>query len=152
MFTLFPKKQFLDKESQLQVVACIKEAEDKTSGEIRVYMEPHCTYVDPLDRAKEIFTNLAMEKTVARNAVIIYVAFTDRQFALYGDTAIYEKAGGADFWKKAASVLAGHMKKQEYTLGLCNCIRELGSALAANFPPDSSIQKNELPDEIVFGK
>ncbi|MCF8451127.1 MAG: TPM domain-containing protein [Taibaiella sp.] len=152
MFTLFPKKQFLDKESQLQVVACIKEAEDKTSGEIRVFMEPHCTYVDPLERAKEIFSNLAMEKTAARNAVIIYVAFTDRQFALFGDTAIYEKAGGAAFWKKAAAVLAGHMKKQEYTQGLCNCIRELGSALAANFPPDSSIQKNELPDEIVFGK
>ncbi len=153
MFSLFPKKeQFLDKESQQKVVACIQEAESKTSGEIRVFMEPHCKYMDPLDRAKEIFANLKMEKTDVRNAVIIYIAFTDRQFALFGDTAIYEKAGGPAFWQKSASIFAGHMKNHEYTEGLCQCIKELGSALAAHFPPDATINRNELPDEIVFGK
>lgn len=153
MFSLFPKKQqFLDKESQLRVVNCIKEAEAKTSGEIRVFMEPHCTYVDPLDRAKEIFASLKMEQTVERNATIIYIAFADRQFALFGDTAIYEKAGGPAFWHKSAQIFAGHMKNHEYTDGLCGCINELGSALAAHFPPNPTINKNELPDEIVFGK
>ncbi len=153
MFSLFPKKQqFLDKESQLRVVNCIKEAEAKTSGEIRVFMEPNCTYVDPLDRAKEIFASLKMEQTVERNATIIYIAFADRQFALFGDTAIYEKAGGAEFWKKAAAMLSDKMRHGEYTEGLCDCINELGSALAAHFPPNPTINKNELPDEIVFGK
>jgi uncharacterized membrane protein len=152
MFSLFPKKEFLDKASQQMIVASIAEAELRTSGEIRIYMEPHCKYVDPMERAREIFASLGMEKTVARNAVIIYVAFKDRQFALFGDTAIYEKAGGAEFWNKAASMLAEQMKLHEYTIGLCNCVQELGNALAANFPPDPGINKNELPDEIVFGK
>jgi uncharacterized membrane protein len=152
MFSLFGKKQMLDKDSQHKIVACIKEAESKTSGEIRVFMEHHCDYMDPMLRAQEIFANLAMEKTGARNAVIIYVALTDRQFALFGDTAIYEKAGGAEFWKKAAEKLTGHLRKNEITEGMCNCIRELGSALATHFPYDPSIKKNELPDEIVFGK
>lgn len=152
MFSLFPKKQFLETDAQRMVVACIAEAESKTSGEIRVYMEAKCPYVDPIDRAKEVFTSLKMEKTVARNAVIIYIAYTDKQFALFGDAAIYELSGGASFWKNAAATLAAHLKKQEYTLGLCNCINELGAALATHFPPDPSIKKNELPDEIVFGK
>lgn len=152
MFPLLPKKQFLDKDAQLKVVACIAEAENRTTGEIRVFMEPHCKFVDPLDRAKEIFKELAMEKTVARNAVIIYIAFADRQFALFGDAAIYEKAGGPEFWKQAAATLSLHMRQHEYTEGLCNCIKVLGDALATHFPPDPSIQKNELPDEIVFGK
>lgn len=152
MFSLFRKKPLLDKDSQLKVVACIKEAESKTSGEIRVFMEPNCSYVDPMDRAREIFASLGMEKTTARNAVLVYLAFEDRQFTLFGDTAIYEKAGGPAFWKKAAEKLAGHLVKQEVTEGLCNCVNELGSALAANFPYDPSIKKNELPDEIVFGK
>ncbi len=152
MFSLFRKRQMLDKYSQDKIVASIKEAESKTSGEIRVFLEHHCEYMDAMQRAKEIFANLGMEKTLARNAIIIYVALTDRQFALFGDTVIYEKAGGAEFWKNAAAQLSGHLRKNEITEGLCNCIHELGSALAAHFPYDPSIKKNELPDEIVFGK
>jgi uncharacterized membrane protein len=152
MLSLFSKKQMLDKDAQLRIVACIKEAESKTSGEVRVFVEGKCSYMDAMDRAREIFTNLAMEKTVARNAVIIYLALTDRQFALFGDTAIYEKAGGAEFWRKAAEKLAAHLKAHEITEGICNCVRELGTALANHFPYDPAIKKNELPDEIVFGK
>jgi uncharacterized membrane protein len=153
MFSFFPKeRQFLDTESQQRVVNSIKEAEVKTTGEIRVFMEPRCKYMDALDRAKEIFARLKMEQTVERNATIIYIAFADKQFALFGDMAIYEKAGGADFWKKAADILSSKMRNGEYTEGLCNCINELGKALAAHFPPNPTINKNELPDEIVFGK
>ncbi len=152
MFGLFGKKPMLDADSQHRIVACIKEAEGKTSGEVRVFIEHHCHYVDPMDRAREIFASLSMENTTARNAVIVYVALTDRQFALFGDSAIYEKAGGAEFWKSAAAKLTGHLRKNEITEGLCNCIQELGAALAAHFPYDPTVKKNELPDEIVFGK
>ncbi|MCD6011319.1 MAG: hypothetical protein K0Q79_1181 [Flavipsychrobacter sp.] len=152
MFSFSRKKSLLDQASQQRIVAAIKEAESKTSGELRVYMEPHCKYVDAIERAKEIFTNLGMEKTVERNAIIIYLALEDRQFALFGDKVIYEKAGGAAFWEKAAQKLSAHLKQNEITEGLCNCIAELGTALAINFPYDPSINKNELPDEIVFGK
>lgn len=152
MFSLFRKKHMLDKDAQHKIVACIKEAESKTSGEIRVFIEHHCQYMDAMQRAKEIFANLAMDKTHARNAIIVYVALTDRQFALFGDVAIYEKAGGPDFWKSAAEKLTGHLRKNNITEGLCNCIHELGTALATHFPYDPAIKKNELPDEIVFGK
>jgi uncharacterized membrane protein len=142
----------LNEAAQQKIVAAIKDAESKTSGEIRVFMEHHCAYMDAMHRAQEIFANLAMEKTVARNAIIVYVALTDRQFALFGDKAIYEKAGGAEFWRGAAEKLTGHLKKNEVAEGLCNCIHELGTALATHFPYDPAIKKNELPDEIVFGK
>jgi uncharacterized membrane protein len=152
MFSFSRKKPMLEESAQRTIEASIKEAESKTTGEIRVYIEHHCTYVHAIDRARDIFTRLEMEKTPARNAIIIYVALTDRQFALFGDTAIYEKAGGAHFWEQAAGKLTGHLKKNELAEGLCNCIHELGTALAAHFPADPSIKKNELPDEIVFGK
>jgi len=152
MFSLFGKKPMLDKASQLKIVEAIKEAESKTSGEVRVFMEHHCAYVDPMERAKEIFASLAMEQTSARNAVLVYVAISDRQFALFGDVAIYEKAGGPIFWKKAAEKLVGHLRKNEIAEGMHNCIHELGTALATHFPYDPAVKKNELPDEIVFGK
>jgi len=152
MFPFSKKKPMLDEDAQHRVVACIKEAESKTSGEIRVFMEHHCQYMDAMHRAQEIFTNLSMEKTAGRNAVLVYIAMTDKQFALLGDMEIYHKAGGADFWSKAAAQLKGHLRKDEITEGLCNCVRELGIALATHFPHDPSVKKNELPDEIVFGK
>ena len=142
----------LDKDAKHRIVASIKEAESKTSGEIRVFMEHHCEYVDPLDRAQELFAQLGMENTMARNAIIIYIAISDRQFALYGDKVIFEKVGGAAFFKAAAAQLTGHLRRNHVAEGICNCIHELGTALAAHFPYDPAIKKNELPDEIVFGK
>src|SRR6185437_8674176 len=99
MFPFFRKRPILRKDAQHKVVECIKEAESKTSGEIRVFMEHRCEYMDAMHRAQQIFASLGMDKTQARNAIIIYIAVTDRQFALFGDVAIYEKAGGAEFWK-----------------------------------------------------
>jgi len=151
MFSFF-KRPMLDKDSQMKVSAAIHEAEAATSGEIRVYMEHKCPAGDAMARAREIFAKLQMEETQARNAVLIYVAMTDKKFALFGDTAIYEKAGGAAFWQKAADQLTGHLKRNEAGAGICNCIRQLGVALAEHFPADPAIKKNELPDEIVFGK
>lgn len=150
--SLFSKRPLLDSDVQRRVVESIQAAELKTTAEVRVYVEAHCAYMDPLDRAKEIFVNLAMDKTEKRNAVIIYLAIKDQQFALFGDTAIYELAGGPKFWESAAQHLVELLKQGRIGDGLCTCIDELSNAMARHFPFDPNITKNELPDEIVFGK
>ena len=152
MFLFGKKRPILDEESQQRVVACIKEAESRTTGEVRVFVEHHCSYMNAMDRAVELFASLGMFKTERRNATIVYIAVTDRQFAIFGDVAIYEKAGGAAFWEKAAERLRDDLKRNEITQGLCDAVAELGNALATHFPYDPSVPRNELPDEIVFGK
>lgn len=134
------------------VVAAIRLAEVRTTGEIRVFIERHCAYMDALDRAIELFASLGMEQTEERNAILVYVAVNDKQFAIYGDEEIYRKAGGPHFWQRAAQVLQGALRKGDIVEGLVACINELGTALANHFPYDSDVEKNELPDEIVFGK
>ncbi len=150
--SIFSRKPLLDAEVQNQVVERIKAAELKTTGELRVFVEARCAYVDPMDRAKEIFAQLRMDQTEKRNAVIIYIAMKDRQFALFGDVAIYELAGGPKFWETAAQHLVAKLKEGKVGEGICGCIDELSNAMAAHFPYDPSIPHNELPDEIVFGK
>ena len=152
MFSLFKKKPLLDKETQQKVEAAIQQAESGTTGEIRVYIESHCKTADPMERAREVFAALEMFKTEARNAVLVYVAIADRKFALFGDQAIYEQAGGPAFWQAAADKLTGHLRKNELGNGLADCILTLGSALAAQFPAGPGKNDNELSDEIVFGK
>jgi uncharacterized membrane protein len=150
---LFDKTKLpLSHEEQERVVACIKKAEASTTGELRVYMESNCSYVDAMDRAKEIFEQLGMMNTERRNAVLVYMAYDDHQFAILGDEEIYKQAGGPTFWQEAAKKMQNHLRKGEMDLGLCVCIDTLGEALAKYFPYDPAITKNELPDEIVFGK
>lgn len=152
MFSLFKKKPLLSPTQQEQVVACIRNAENKTTGEVRVYVESKCSYVDAMDRAWELFALLGMAETERRNAVLVYLAIDDHQYAIAGDKEIYEKAGGPVFWEAAAQHLKDHLKRGEIATGLCTCVNELGDALATHFPYDPTITKNELPDEIVFGK
>jgi len=152
MFPFGRKKEMLDKDSQHRIVECIKEAESKTTGEVRVYMEHHCSYMDARLRAIEIFRHLNMHKTEMRNGVLVYVALTDRQFAILGDAGIDKMAGGADFWQQAAGMLKAQMKQNNVTEGLCECIREMGNVLSQHFPYNSAVPRNQLPDEIVFGK
>ncbi len=150
---LFRKQNpLLNPAEQERVVACIREAEARTTGEIRVFMESKCSYMNAMDRAVELFHELEMTKTERRNATLIYLATEDRQFALAGDKEIYEKAGGEAFWKQAADELQAYLRRGAAADGLCRCIVLLGDALATHFPYDPAITKNELPDEIVFGK
>lgn len=146
------RKALLAPEVQELLVDAIKKAESKTTGEIRVFIESKCDFVDAMDRAKEIFVKLGMQHTVRRNAVLIYVAFEHQQFAIMGDTEIYNKAGGPAFWENAARKLKQYLSGGMVAEGLVFCIEELGKALAAHFPYDANVAKNELPDEIVFGK
>ena len=146
------KRPILSAASKEKVVQCIKEAEVKTTGEIRVYVEHDCKHGDAIDRAKEIFAELGMHKTEKRNAVIVYLATNSRKFAIFGDVEIYHKAGGAQFWQAAAAKMQAQLKENGITQALCTGVTALGTALATHFPFDPKVNKNELPDEIVFGK
>lgn len=149
---LFPfnkKKEFFTPEQQQQMIVAIQAAEKNTSGEVRVFIESKCRFVDPVDRAKEIFFNMQMEKTKDRNAVLLYLAMDDHQIALFADEGIYQRLG-AEYWQKEVRKIISAFTKDDYTGGICAVVDDIGEALKANFPYESS-DKNELPDEIIFG-
>jgi uncharacterized membrane protein len=152
MFSFFRKKDLLDKDDQERIVAAIRSAESGTTCELRVVIESHCEYVDALDKAKDLFVKLGMANTERRNAVIVYMALADHQFAIFGDEEIYNLAGGPAFWETAAAHLKEHLKQGHVADGLVACINELARAMALHFPYDPAVTRNELPDEIVFGK
>jgi uncharacterized membrane protein len=147
----FSRKPLFNEAQQQQIVSAVQTAELRTSGEIRVYVESRCRYVDPLDRAAEVFAGLHMEKTAARNGVLVYVALKDRQLALFGDKGIHEKVGSA-FWNHQVKSILGHFNKTDYAGGIAKVVADIGLALREHFPYDKGTDKNELPDDIVFGR
>jgi uncharacterized membrane protein len=152
LFSIFKKKEpFFTVEETTLIVQSIRQAEQRTSGEVRVFVETKCSWVDALDRASEIFYNLKMDKTALRNATLIYVAMKDRQVAVFGDENINQKVG-AGYWSKLTDEMIDQFNHQDYAKGIIACVQQIGTALTKHFPFEKSTDKNELPDEIVFGK
>jgi uncharacterized membrane protein len=144
------KQSFFTKEEEERMVEAIRSAEKQTSGEIRIYMEQHCKFINPLDRAKEVFVELEMFKTQDRNAVLLYIATKDNQLALLGDEGIYQKMGQV-FWDNEVKLMLAEFKQHHFIDGVCHIIGDIGEALKTNFPYASD-DKNELEDGIVYGK
>lgn len=149
LFRKKPQPVFSDKESQILVNA-IRDAEIQTSGEVRVFVERRCKYVDAIDRAAQIFDKLEMEKTELRNGVLFYIATEDHQIAIFADEGIH-KAAGEQYWKETLGKAITSIKNENIITGLNNAILEVGQALHKHFPYQKDADKNELPDDIVFG-
>lgn len=152
MFSFFRKKKnFFSNEDNHLIVKAIRQAEKSTSGEVRVFVESRCSWMDSIDRAAEVFYLLKMEKTEQRNAVLVYIAMKDHQLAVFGDEGIHQKVG-TEYWNKVVSEMLSRFNSHNYAIGIAECVIQLGDALKTYFPYESESDRNELPDEIVFGR
>lgn len=151
MFPFLHKRtsSFFLPEEKEAIAAAITQAEKNTSGEIRVFIENHCRFVDATDRAAELFCQLNMQQTVARNGVLLYLAIKDRQLAVWGDQGIHEKLGTA-YWKGQVEKILAAFNQRNYSEGICSCINAIGEALQAHFPYDADNDQNELDNEVIF--
>lgn len=151
---IFPwqrKNEFFTAEEKQLIVEAVRNAERRTSGEVRVFIESRCPYMDAIDRAEQIFLKLQMQKTADRNAVIIYAALKDHQLAIYGDAGIHNKVG-QQYWDREVQQMISSFNRDNYAEGIRQCVIDVGEALHTHFPFDNDTDKNELPDEVVFGK
>ncbi len=151
IFSRKPAAPFISEAENSNIVEAIRQAEQRTSGEVRVYIESRCKFVDPLDRAQELFHSLDMAGTAERNAVLVYVAVKDQQLALYADQGIHQKTG-PDFWKKEVQQMLQHFNRNDFARGIQLVVKEIGEALYQHFPYNRETDQNELPDDIVFGQ
>ena len=152
MFSIFKsRKQLFSEEETRLIVKAIRHAEQRTSGEVRVFVESRCSWVDAIDRAVELFFKLQMDKTENRNATLVYVAIKDRQLAVFGDEGIHQKVGTA-YWNSVVAEMLRSFNSRDYAKGIADCVIQIGDALTTHFPYERDTDKNELPDEIVFGR
>lgn len=138
-------KNFFAEEQRERIVFAIRQAEEKTSGEIRVYLE-RGSKKDILERAQKVFEKLGMTRTEKRNGVLIYFSLADHRFAILGDQGINKKVGES-FWKVMASEMERAFVRKDFVGGLEAGIRQIGETLRTHFPRQAH-DINELPDEI----
>ena len=145
-FSLIKKTIF--SKQQIQLIAdSIAAAEKKTSGEIRIYLEPKCKD-EPLVRANQIFQELKMEQTDERNGVLIYLAYDDKKFAICGDKSIHEKCG-QNFWDNVKEEMQKHFLKKEMLKGVLIAVEMAGEKLQTFFPYKDG-DRNELSNAPII--
>lgn len=139
----------LSSDEQDRVTHAVSQAENRTSGEIRVVVENVVGKGTAMDKAAVYFEKLEMHKTVLRNGVLIYLAVEDHQFAIIGDKGINSKVE-KDFWECTKDKMLDHFRQGNYAQGLIEGILQAGEKLHTYFPKQDD-DVNELPDEIYFG-
>jgi len=141
-------EDFLSEKEEGEIVAAIRAAELNTSGEIRVHIEKS-TEGNALDRAKEVFYFLKMDKTSAKNGVLFYLGVEDKKFAILGDKGI-DALVEEDFWDSIRDTVITAFKQNDYAGGLIQGITSAGLKLKHYFPftPEDV---DELPNTISKG-
>jgi uncharacterized membrane protein len=140
---------FFTPEQQAGIVRAIGNAEDKTSGEIRVHLETSCKG-DVLDEAAWLFRKLGMHNTAKRNGVLIYVATRERKFAIVGDAGI-NNAVAEGFWDEVRDHMQKRFMENRIAEGLIEGILMTGDQLK-NYFPNEDEDINQLPDAISSGE
>jgi uncharacterized membrane protein len=142
-------KEFLSKLEHDQIVRAIREAESKTSGEIRVFIQRGEVKGDPLVTAQKRFRRLGLHKNSHHNDVLIWVAPRAHKFAVVGDEAIHRKCG-EELWRRLVENMREHFRNEKFSHALVDAIHEIGDALATNFPR-GSMSTGRQADEVIEG-
>lgn len=133
-----------------RVLGAIRDAERRTSGEIRVSVAP-LFWGSVRTVAEKAFVRMRMSGTRDRNGILFFIVPARRRFAVLGDSGIHARVG-QEFWDAVAGLLSESFRKGEYTEGLVRAIAAAGDKLAEQFPYDAAADINELPDAIDFGR
>jgi uncharacterized membrane protein len=141
--------KLLTEQEEKQILESIKNAETKTSGEIKLHIEKFCKG-DVLEKAIAVFEKLKMHETDLRNGVLFYVATESKKFAIIGDKGINEKVP-ENFWENTKELMKSYFIKQEFANGIIQGIKLAGEQLHVFFPYNSANDINELSNDISFG-
>jgi uncharacterized membrane protein len=147
---LMHKRGMVRKIDTARVKSAIEEAERLTSGEIRVSVSRFFWgRLEPV--AWRAFHRLGVSGTKDRNGILFFIVPARRKFVILGDEGIHARVG-QEFWEALAAAVSRDFKNGDFTAGLVRGIEEVGRRLVAHFPYDPATDRNELPDDVDFGK
>jgi uncharacterized membrane protein len=125
-------KTFAEHLSHDALVEAIRQAEQKTSGQIRVFISHRATD-DPVAAAQKEFAHQGLGNSPERNGVLIFVAPRSHKFAVIGDEGVHAKCGDI-FWQELANAMTEYFRKSQFKEGILHGVGRAGELLALHFP------------------
>ena len=139
-------EMFFTPEERSGIVAAIEKTEQATSAEIKLIVLGR-SRGDIKQTAAELFRERNLDKTQQRNAVLILLVLSSREFLIYGDEGIHQKVGQT-FWDDVKDIMLQHFQKDDFGTGLQIGIERIGEKLEQYFPYLQG-DINEIDNEIT---
>ncbi len=134
------------------IEACVAEAEQRHSGEIRVAIEAG---IHPVAVARDLtarqhalraFSDLGVWDTEANNGVLIYVLLADRAVEIVADRG-YRGRVPAEQWADVCRAMEASFRAGRMEQGVLEGIRRVGDIIAREFPVAPGTRNpDELPN------
>lgn len=121
-------------------------------GEIRVAIEADLSLLDilqgvtPRQRARNVFVELEVWDTVARNGVLIYLCLADRAVEIVADRGLSSVVSDAE-WRVVCEQLQQACGSGQYQQGMCSAVQAVGRLIAKHYP---HADHNEQPNRPVL--
>jgi uncharacterized membrane protein len=131
----------------------IKASESRHFGEIRFAVEGGLAgsplYLDQSarERAIDVFAQLRIWDTDARNGVLIYLLLADHSVEIVADRGVHAKTG-APAWERICRNMELAFRGGRYEQGVIEGIRAVNHLLTTHFPSNGA-SRNELPNKVV---
>lgn len=138
---------FLTEKELNALVEVIQEAENLSTGEIRIHIDAN-TESNFAQKAWKVFQSLEMQKTQERNGVLFYINFEQKYLTVIGDKGIHQKVH-QQFWDDIHDEMTQGFAQQIYFETIKKAILKIGVELKKHFPIKGE-NPNELPNEITF--
>lgn len=118
---------------EARIREAVAEAERLTSAPIAVSIAPYF-WGSVRGTADRAFRKHGLARTAERNAVLLFVVPSRREFAVVGDVSAHERLGQAT-WDLLVETVQEHLRGGEPTRALELGIADLARRLAPHFPP-----------------
>lgn len=138
---------FLTETELNTLVDVIQEAENLSTGEIRIHIDTN-TESNFAQKAWEVFQSLEIQKTKERNGVLFYIHFEQKYLTVIGDKGIHQKVR-QQFWDDIHDEMTQGFIQQIYFETIKKAILKTGVELKKYFPIKGE-NPNELSNEITF--
>lgn len=131
-----------------EITAAVRVGERQHGGEIRVAIESDLplgsllSKQTPRARAADVFAHLNVWNTAARNGVLIYLCWADRDIEIVADTG-FNGLVTAEQWARVCHDMEARLRRKEYAAALTEAVRAVSALIAPHFP---ARDRNELPD------
>ncbi len=136
------------------IEVAIRESETRHSGEIRFAIENSLPAswvwrgMTGRKRALEVFSFLRVWDTEHNSGVLVYLLLADHDIEIIADRGISTRVDAA-VWEAVAHAMETAFGRGEFERGALDGIRQIGTLLAAHFPPGKH-NPDELPDRPVI--
>lgn len=130
------------------ITTAVKDAERKHGGEIRVAIEADLPLRNLFaaqtgrERAVQVFSELCVWDTAARNGVLIYLCLADRNIEIVADRG-FEGRVSADQWSAVCHAMEQQLRAGQFAKAVTDAVRAVSALIAAQFP---IADRNELSD------